>query len=320
MAGKDFSFHFHFIWHQVYRQHCINKCFNSNTNYQGRGGGRKNKKAYQQLKKCIKCKFFITSMILWFIKSSPATSAHMTEISACDTSIPTGHGKHTWQCKLSISIPICSININLRISLSGKAKELPNPEVDPRQEMTIAICNLCHCPVGELGITTEAELSRLDLAGPRSHQLSCSLLVVLVSMSSTQQLCPQSGNWHWKHLGLTHSSGVTASPFSLFLPRHTKTSSNSGDKITGVAKNHSSPLLYAAVISNPGSAWWGKNLLQEGSEKHTGGTSKRHRCISCGAMHSCNPHQKQTPGSSDFCLHILTDSLIYPSLSWTRFL
>lgn len=231
MAGKDFSFHFHFIWHQGYWQHCINKCFNSNTNYQGRGGRRKNKKAYQQLKKCIKCKFLITNMVMRFIKTSPTTSAHMTEISACDTSIPTGHGKHIWQCKLSISIPLCSTNINLRISLSGKAKELPNPEVAPRQEMIMAICNPCHRPVGELGITTEAELSRLDSAGPRSHQLSCSLLVTLVSMSSTQQLCPQSGNWDWKYLGLTHSSGVTASPFSLFLPRHIKTSGDSGARL-----------------------------------------------------------------------------------------
>jgi len=61
------------------------------------------------------------------------------------------------------------------------------------------------------------------------------------------------------------------------------------------------------------------DLSQEGSENHIGGTAaERDECMSCGAMHSCNPHQKQSPGSSDFCLHFLTNPLIDLSLACTR--
>lgn len=104
-------------------------------------------------------------------------SAHMIKLlSTHDPSITAGHDQHTSQCKLPINIPTCSTNLRLHMPPSGTAKDLPNPDLDPRHEITIAFCNPCHCPAHGPGIVAEAELSRLGLAASHSHQLSCSLL------------------------------------------------------------------------------------------------------------------------------------------------
>lgn len=99
--------------------------------------------------------------------------------------------------------PLKLHQFQITILLSWKAKEMPNPEGDPRQEVTIAFCNLCDCPSAGPGNVAEAELSRVGSAAPQSHQLSCSLLWTLVSAWSpaghAQQLFLQSGKWHWIH-------------------------------------------------------------------------------------------------------------------------
>lgn len=118
--------------------------------------------------------------------------------------------------------PSSSINFRLPFYCMERNKELPNPEVDSRQEVTAAFCNPCDFPAAVPGNVAEAELWRVGSAAPQpisSPACCCEPLSHDGHLLVTSNSCFHS-QWlaldllHWT--GPIHHSGVTASlfPFS----------------------------------------------------------------------------------------------------------